>query len=379
MTDETLADGILHDARWIATDRGLLDVARALGNEADRLSARDVLPSADEARGRLAPLVEHCDLARLGVERLLPLAASASTRAACSARLELYPRGMSAERALRLCAGVFTEREYDEGRLRSVVASRYREAVALPARPELDALVASVLTFHFDATLQRYARPVLAENPSSLTTHRPVVVRPAIARASTIPRALTFDDAPARDFDERLRLAAQKRSFRVINVAPIDAPVAALAIGRRLDVPVLSLDKLLWTSLHDLAAREGVDWDVIVEADRQGPRGDDWETLRDLVREAAQAVLAGWSTQQKALVLRDLGLAARFGLREFVEGLAALARRDDGPAVFVVLARLGAANEAPIDGGAIPALPLPNPTAAPRLTPPQTWIHAVAG
>ena len=70
---------------------------------------------------------------------------------------------------------------------------------------------------------------------------------------------------------------------------------------------------------------------------------------------------------------------ARFGLRDFVEGLAALARRDDGPAVFVVLARLGQVGEAPIDGGAIPALPLPNPTAAPRLTPPQTWIHAVAG
>jgi hypothetical protein len=45
----------------------------------------------------------------------------------------------------------------------------------------------------------------------------------------------------------------------------------------------------------------------------------------------------------------------------------------------VVLARLGHDGEAPIDGGAIPALPLPNPTAAPRLTPPETWIKAVAG
>ncbi|MBK6534368.1 MAG: protein kinase [Deltaproteobacteria bacterium] len=381
MTDETLADGVLHDARWIATDRALIDVARALGSEADRLSGRDVLPSADEARGRLGPLVVHCDLARLGVERLLPLAASASTRAACSARLELYPRGMPAERALRLCAGVFTEREYDEARLRNVVASRYREALPLPARPALDALVTSVLTFRYDEAQQKYCRPLAAEIPSSLT-YAPAVSRPVVARPaqpSAAPRAVSFDDAAARDFDDRLRVAAQRRTFRVINVAPVDAPVAAQAVGRRLDVPVQSLDKLLWKSLRDLAEREGVDWSVIVDADRQGPRGEDWETLRDLVREAAQTVLDRWSAEKKTLVLRDLGLAARFGLRDFVEGLAALARRDDGPAVFVVLARLGHDGEAPIDGGALPALPLPNPTAAPRLTPPETWIKAVAG
>jgi hypothetical protein len=66
---------------------------------------------------------------------------------------------MPAERALRLCAGVFTEREYDEARLRNVVASRYREALPLPARPDLDALVTSVLTFRFDEAQQKYCRP----------------------------------------------------------------------------------------------------------------------------------------------------------------------------------------------------------------------------
>ncbi len=381
MTDDTLAEAMLHDARWIATDRALLDVARALGVEADVLAARDVLPSADEARERLAPVVERCDLARLGVERLLPLAASASAHAACSARLELYPRAMAPERALRLCAGVFTEREYDEARLRNVVASRYREALPLPARPALDALVTSVLEFRFDDADQHYRRPPAAEMPSSLT-HAPAVARPAVsrpARASITPRVVTFEDAAARDFDDRLRVAAQRRTFRVINVAPVDAPIAAQAVGRRLEVPVQSLDKLLGRSLRALAQRDGVDWSVIVEADRQGPRGEDWETLRELVREAALAVLASWSTETKALVLRDLGLAARFGLRDFVEGLAALARRDDGPAVFIVLARFGQDGEAPIDGGALPALPLPNPTASPRLTPPETWIKALAG
>jgi serine/threonine protein kinase len=379
MTDDTLAEAVLHGARWIATDRVLLDAARALGAEADALAARDVVPSADEARSRLAPVVERCDLARLGVEQLLPLAASASARAACSARLELYPRGMSAERALRLCAGVFTERVYDEARLRHVVASRYREALSLPERPALDAMVTAVLEFRYDDALAVYRRPPAVEAPSSLT-HAPAVAKPAVTRPAqrlATPRAVRFDDTAARDFDDRLRVAAERRMFRVVNAAPVDAPAIAQAIGRRLDVPVARLDKLLWQTLRELAERDGVDWSVIIDADRQGPTGDDWGTLRDMVREAAEQVLSTWKSERRAIVLRDLGLAARFGLREFIDGVAALSRRDDGPAVFLVLARLGADGEAPIDGGALPALSLPNPTAAPRLTPPEAWITAV--
>lgn len=382
MTDDALAEAALQGARWIATDRGLLDVARALGDEADRLCRRDVLPSAEEARGQLAPLVERGDLARLGVEQLLPLAAAASAGAACSARLELYPRGMSAERALRLCAGVFSDPEYDEARLRGVVASRYREALPLPGRPALDALVAAVLAFRYDEATLRYVRPALAESPSSLT-HAPPAPRPAGVRSappSAPTRAVVFEDAAARDFDDRLRVAAQRRTFRVINVEAAAASKAAWAVGRRLDVPVQRVDKLLWQSLRALAEREGVDWSVIVEADRIGPRGDDWETLRDLVREAAQGVLGAWAAERKALVLSDLGLAARFGLGDFLEGLAALARRDDGPAVLVVLARgQGVGVDAPIDGGELPSLPLPNPNAAPRLTAPDSWAVAVVG
>ena len=117
---------------------------------------------------------------------------------------------------------------------------------------------------------------------------------------------------------------------------------------------------------------------MVIEADRAGPRGEDWETLRALVRDAARAVLDRWVAENKTLVLCDLGLCARFGLGDFVEGVAALARRDDGPAVFVVLACRQLEGDAPVDAGELPGLALPNPTAAPRLHAPTAWIKAVA-
>ncbi len=378
-TDDALADAVIRDVRWVATDRALLDAARRLGVEADVLAAREVLPSADEAGERLRLLLERSELTRLGVERLLPLAARASARAACSARLELYPRAMAPERALRLCAGVFTDGVYDEARLRNVVASRYAEALPLPERPALDALVQQVLAFRFDEASQQYERAPAADALSS-ATYAPVVMRsPAVRPApSNAPRAVQLDDPGARDFDERLRVAAQRRAFRVINVALVDAMGAAQAVGRRLAAPVQSVDKVLWKALRALAERDGVDWQVVIEADRAGARGEDWETLRALVRDAARAVLDRWVEENKTLVLCDLGLCARFGLGDFVEGVAALARRDDGPAVFVVLACRQQDTDAPVDAGELPGLALPNPTAAPRLHAPTAWIKAVA-
>src|SRR5262249_55554443 len=155
-------------------------------------------------------------------------------------------------------------------------------------------------------------------------THAPAAMRPASkprAAASGGPGAVAFDDESARDFDERLRVAAQRRSFRIVNVAAVDAPAAAGALARRLAARPYSLDRELWGALLTLAERDGVERGVIVEADRAGPAGEDWETLRALVKDAAREVLQRWAKQREPLVVRDLGLAARYGLREFVDGL----------------------------------------------------------
>jgi serine/threonine protein kinase len=379
-TDDALVEDTLHGARWIAADRALLPVVRALGVTADALCAREVLPGADEARVAFAPHVDATPLARLPLERLVALAARASAGAACSARLELYPRGMEAARALRLCANVLVDSAYPEDRLRAVVARRYPDAQPLPPRPALDALVAEVLPLRFDAAADRFVRPPAEADTTSLTALPPQRVVPAVRALgpSASPRAVTFHDEAARDFDERIRVAALRRSFRVLSAEAVLAPVAAEALARRLDVPAQHIDRLLWAELCALADRDSIDRAVIVETDRRGPGGEDWLLLCDLARDAAEAVLARWHNHRAPLVLCDLGPVARYGLHGFVEGLLRLAQRDDGPAVLVVLARLPDGGDARIDGGPDLSLSLPNPNAAPRMAVPEAWLRALS-
>jgi serine/threonine protein kinase len=108
-------------------------------------------------------------------ERLLNLAAAMSKTAAVSSKQELYPRGMPAERALKLAINALSglglettkatnskddsEKGITVEQVRERVRTRYPEAEALPDRPELDALLAKVgLDVHWNAEKKRYQR-----------------------------------------------------------------------------------------------------------------------------------------------------------------------------------------------------------------------------
>ena len=80
----------------------------------------------------------------MGDGRLLEMAAAASTSAARSPRLELYPRGMSARRALELSLSSVPTKSAGPEIIREVVQARYPEAAALPEGKELGALLESV-------------------------------------------------------------------------------------------------------------------------------------------------------------------------------------------------------------------------------------------
>ena len=83
----------------------LADFAQRLGRTADELAAADPLLSPARAIETLQAVTAPTGVAKLEPTRLVALAAAVSRNAALSGRLELYPRGMVADRTLRLALG----------------------------------------------------------------------------------------------------------------------------------------------------------------------------------------------------------------------------------------------------------------------------------
>ncbi|MDB4927933.1 MAG: Protein kinase, partial [Myxococcaceae bacterium] len=114
--------------------------------------------------------------------------------------------------------------------------------------------------------------------------------------------------------------------------------------------------------------------EAVAGADRAGPSGRHWALLRTLMQAAAERVAARWTKEPGPLVLTDLGLAARFQLSGLLDALLQATRADDGPAVFVVLARYADAR-AVIDGGAGAALAVPTHSPAQCVDVPDAWVR----
>src|SRR4029079_10586013 len=94
---------------WVLADADLQADLRRLGEAADDLAARAVLAGPGETERALRDALDpESPLATAGPERLIRLADAASRPAAASPRLELYPRGMPAARALDLSAAALS-------------------------------------------------------------------------------------------------------------------------------------------------------------------------------------------------------------------------------------------------------------------------------
>ena len=80
----------------------LFAYAELLGEQADVLSARDPLPGVTEIRQVLREVDTADHALRLSDTDLVLLAAAASEKSAATPRLELYPRDLPAERAVKI-------------------------------------------------------------------------------------------------------------------------------------------------------------------------------------------------------------------------------------------------------------------------------------
>ncbi|MBK6462392.1 MAG: protein kinase [Myxococcales bacterium] len=352
---------------WVARDPEVLDALAALAETADNLAMTEPLPSSEVVRAQLAELAEGTPLAAVPPDQRLTLAARASANAAASARLELYPRGMDAARALALSLAALSGAGLTPDAVRKRIAARYPEATPLPERPALDTLLAPHgLVFMPDIGSGEYAREGVHAHTSM------TVALPARKPTSPgLPQRRSPDAQRAEAFQDQLERGVAAGRFRVVQVRADIASHATEALASALETRAVSLDLELFAAVRKTAIALGVEWANIEGADRAGPDGPDWPLLVELVRQAASGVVDDLLKRpEPALVLAWPGALARYGLAGALARIVNEAERGDAPAVLLVVPSHADGTAPSING----RLPVPAPLPSQRLVMPDAWL-----
>ena len=315
-------------------------------------------------------------------ERLLSLAAAMSQTAAVSSKQEIYPKGMAAERALRLGIGALSGLGLGDGegglsveQIRDRLRSRYPEAEPLPNRPELDELLDRVgLDVRWNPESNAYQRREqlrFATSGSSIPKRRSTAT-------STRHVEITPDVAEARQFEERLRHAYADGGFLVLTVRPSRMRSCEANILKRFSengrtIERVSFDELLFAALRDEAKDLDVDWSIIEQADGAEHASQDWSNLLHLTGLVAPKIAADLMSREDHLLLVHPGLIARYELMSILETLRDKVGHDvPCPGVWVLVATDGQ-NDMPIlDHAEIPLI-----TSGQRATVSEGWIDNV--
>ena len=351
----------------------LADFAQRLGRRADELSAADPLLSPARVIEALQDVAAPVGVTKPAPNRLLELAAAVSRNAALSSRLELYPRGMAADRALRLALGALAgSRTLTPDEIRSRVGGRYPDAARLPERPDLDALLrdaGSELRWDPDAADGQgaYRSPLRRFVTVGSATSYSRSAGGASRAAGT--GAAEWGEADA--FEQRLRRALENRTFLALTVSPRRLADAERALASAFAVDARSADELLIRHMKAAAREAGADWRIVLRADGE-PRGSaDWATLMRLVgHRALPRVRAELAAAPRTVLLTNLGLLARYDQMAFLDLLRDAAGRAHGPPGVWLLVPSDAQESRPlIDGRPVPVF-----TAAQWARIPAAWL-----
>lgn len=354
-----------------AVDAGLV---RQLGARADELARAEPLVRFEAARDELASLVRGTTLEGLAGEQLVAIAAEASAEARVSARLELYPRGMPAERALRLSAGALASAQIAPEELRRVVTLRYPEAEPLPA--SLDELAPLLTPLGLSRSGELFVRRQADGRSTELSGPSRHLPSPRRAEQLTLGSAPSSEAELERaELERRLRIAKRQRSFKVLTVPAVYGEHAARELEAVLEAKRVSLDGAILAELDHVAAEFDIPAEALVETDRLGPSaGEDWQHLCRAVEIAAERVSERLAAERGTLLVCDPGILARYGLTEPLARLRRATEADEGPGVFVLVPRFEDAQANPVIDGLSPVpIALSNPAQHLRL--PSAWLE----
>ena len=235
--------------------------AELLGWEADALAARDPLPGVTEIRQvlREVPTAEHA--LRLSDHDLVLLAAAASASAAATPRLELYPRNLPAERAVKISqVGSIAEGAFADELVRRVLA-RFPD-LDEPNRPTPDTITEALKNLGYDVVRGSDSRLHLwpstqASGTSGSRSRTPARLIPSTATAEAAEHAAA-----------RLTQARQRGGFIALK-APIRDAVAIRHTVAALDgVTGVNVTTEFVRTLRAVVAERGrPKWETVLAAD----------------------------------------------------------------------------------------------------------------
>jgi serine/threonine protein kinase/predicted transcriptional regulator len=352
---------------------GLLDYVEALGRKADELARLDPLPAPQRTFEVLQSVSRPVPAAPLSPERLLRLATAASRTAVLSSRLEIYPRDLAPERALRLASSsLLGVRELTVEQIHDRVALRFPEAARLPGRPHLDPLLLDVgLGLVWNPAAEVYcfpAEPSMSTGSTSTLHSGRVTLPPGVE--------LPPEEVDARLFDDRLARAAREGAFLTLLVEPRSLLRAEALLVGRFPVELVSLEKRWVAALQELAQENEMEWDFVLRADAEPADRQNAQKLRRFAAQALQRVEADLASSERTILLSRPGLLAHYQQMPFVERLRERVHRRPGRGETGLHGLwLLVPTDRPSDGPQLDGVPVPVVASSQRAIVPQAWLQ----
>lgn len=347
----------------------LANYARRLGEVADQIANEDPLLAPPRVVERLRE-VPAPPTASLPDARLVRLAADVSNHAALSSQRELYPRGMAADRAIKLSQGaLFGQKTLTIEQIRLRVSGRYPEAAPLPDRTLLDDLLREAgFDYRWDPAGKqgqgcyvgpRIDGPSVTSGSVSFSDHR-------TTDNSIAPGEITPEEGEKRAFEEKLNRALKEGSFLALTV-PMRGYQAAIAkLSRKFAVELVDFEGLFLDELRSVTAKAKVNWDLVLQTDVR-PNEGDWDKLMLLVSRTMPAVESRLLTANKTMLMIYSGLLARYDQMDLISRLSQKVGRSGGiPGLWLLIP---GDNQALIDGKPVPLI---GPGQRTRI--PDSWI-----
>jgi serine/threonine protein kinase len=363
---------------FVAIAPELKNYAAALGLVADNLAKADPLPSPGSVLDAIHSIRPPGFPEGIAVPtdlRLCQLAVAASSNAALSSRMEIYPIGMSPVKALALSQNALFGGTLTIDEIRNRVAARLPHASPMPGRPDLDDLLREVgldLKWQPDAADGRGAYQTPGADGLSLHSSLTLTSRFTTRSGPVRPTGdLSPEVAEALVIEEKLGYAARNGSFLTLSVPQGSEEQACIELQRRFDIDIRDLDRIFIDRMKREAETAGADWSVVLKADAAAQQDSaGWQNLQILVERCLPDVVAQLRSPDRTRLAIHPGLLARYDQMHVLNGIIADIGRVNG--IHGLWLMVPANDQSPLPVLNQKAIPITNPAQHIRLN--RAWL-----